>query len=107
MKAHFLAVTAITLAAFATPQTALAQGPNAVERVAPEYPRGAERRGIEGLLMAELTLAADGSVTNVVVVETDHPGVFDRAAIRALSGWRYEPGFAGETVKVQLEFALT
>ncbi|MCR9266935.1 MAG: energy transducer TonB, partial [Alphaproteobacteria bacterium] len=34
----------------------------AVELIAPEYPRGAERRGIEGTVRVEYSIAATGEV---------------------------------------------
>ena len=51
-----------------------------VELVAPEYPRGAERRGIEGSVRIAYSIDADGNVVNAQVVEASPEGVFDRAA---------------------------
>lgn len=62
----------------------------AVERAAPEYPRGAERRGIEGSVTVSYAIDADGSVVDAVVVESTPAGVFDRAALAAIETWRYE-----------------
>ncbi len=37
------------------------------------------------------TVAVDGSVTNIEIRESTPPGVFDRAAIRAVEKWEFEP----------------
>jgi protein TonB len=39
----------------------------------------------------ELTVATDGAVKGVRVLRGDPPGVFDEAAIEAVSKWRYRP----------------
>jgi len=62
-----------------------------VELVAPEYPRGAERRGIEGMVRIAYSIDADGNVVNAEVVEASPEGVFDRAALSAIESWRYVP----------------
>jgi len=63
----------------------------AVERSAPEYPRGAERRGIEGSVTVSYAIDENGNVVDAVVVESTPSGVFDRAALAAVETWRYEP----------------
>ncbi|ABI66511.1 outer membrane transport energization protein TonB [Maricaulis maris MCS10] len=78
-----------------------------VELVAPEYPRGAERRGIEGSVRIAYSIDADGNVVNAQVVEASPEGVFDRAALAAIENWRYAPA-AGQTDghSRELEFRL-
>jgi periplasmic protein TonB len=80
----------------------------AVELIAPEYPRGAERRGIEGTVRVEYSIAATGEVVNARVVEADPAGVFDRAALAAIESWRYAPA-ADQTDghSRELEFRLS
>jgi protein TonB len=68
----------------------------AVELVAPEYPRGAERRGIEGSVRVSYSVSATGEVVNAEVVEATPAGVFDRAALAAVEAWRFAPA-AGQT----------
>jgi len=65
-----------------------------VERVAPEYPRGAERRGIEGRVVVAYAIDENGQVIDAQVVESTPEGVFDRAAINAIESWRYAPASA-------------
>lgn len=62
----------------------------AIKTVAPEYPRGAERRNIEGYVVVQYTVTADGSVKDVKVVEADPEGVFDDAATAAVNQWKFE-----------------
>lgn len=73
----FVAPVALTGGALA------ADGPDreAIERVAPEYPRGAERRGIEGSVRITYSVTPSGEVVNAEVVEATPAGVFDRAAL--------------------------
>ena len=63
----------------------------AKKRVAPVYPRGAERRKIEGHVVVTYTVDTEGKVSDVAVAEAVPEGVFDDAAMRAVSRWKYEP----------------
>lgn len=58
---------------------------------APAYPYGARNRGVGGLITARLHVDASGRTREVEIVDADPPQVFDRAVIRALSNWRFEP----------------
>ena len=60
-----------------------------VEAEAPQFPRAAERRGIEGHVVVRYNVAPDGAVADVEVVEATPAGVFERAVMRAMEGWRY------------------
>ena len=57
----------------------------------PDYPLAARERSIEGWATAQLTVAVDGSVKDVAIVESEPPQVWDAAMIHALSAWRYQP----------------
>lgn len=74
-------------------------------RIAPEYPPRALRRGIEGFVQVQFTITATGAVKNATVVLAEPPGVFEEAALRSISRWRYNPkvegGVAVERVGVQ------
>ncbi len=86
---------------------ALAQDRERTEVEAPEYPRGAERRGIEGYAVVEYTVNAEGSIENATVVEADPEGVFDRAVLRAIEGWSYAPAAAAtEGMQQRFDFNL-
>lgn len=72
-------------------------------RVEPEYPREAIRARQEGWVEVEFTVGRDGSVSNVQVVAGRPVRVFDRAAIRAMQDWRFEPRMEnGEPVASRL-----
>lgn len=57
----------------------------------PEYPAEARRRGLEGCVLAAVSVSADGTVTGVDVLETDHPGIFDQSMRAAQESARYQP----------------
>lgn len=80
--------------------------PNPVKREAPEYPKGAEKRGIEGWVNVKFDVDASGNVISPTVVEASPPGIFDAAAIEALSKWKYETGAATPDMQVKLSFKL-
>jgi TonB family protein len=68
---------------------------------APEYPRRAIRLGLEGSVRLEFDVDTDGSVLDPYVVESKPAGVFDRAAIKAVRKFLYEPPtYNGTSVKV-------
>lgn len=55
----------------------------------PVYPQAALRRGIEGQVVLEFSLAPDGGVRDLQLVSATPAGVFDQAAIDAMRGWQY------------------
>ena len=55
------------------------------------YPSDAERRGVEGWVDIEFTIATNGTPQNLVVRESQPEGVFDKSALDALGRWRFEP----------------
>lgn len=63
--------------------------PRLIHRVPPEYPLVAQTAQIEGTVILEATVAADGEVESVRVLRSH--SVLDRAAIDAFSQWEYEP----------------
>ena len=78
-----------------------------VSKVDPEFPREAQLASVDkGRVKARLTIDATGEVTRVDIIEANPRRVFDRAVTRSLSQWRYEPGAAGRTVEVELDFKL-
>lgn len=78
---------------------------------APRYPRTAQRRGIEGWADVQFVVQADGTTTDVVVIDSSPGSTFDDAAIEAVSAWRYEPLNTDDPTvtsraRVRLEFNL-
>ena len=63
-------------------------GPIPIVRIAPEYPTDALAAGREGSVDLEFTIAANGTVKDVVVVSSTAPE-FEEPAVAALLRWRY------------------
>jgi protein TonB len=62
-----------------------------IVKVAPIYPRRALTRGLEGWVLLEFTVTKLGTVTDVRVVESDPPNIFDKAAVAAAEKFKYKP----------------
>jgi protein TonB len=81
-------------------------------RVDPEYPPRAKQQGIEGWVELEFTISPVGTVQDAVVIASQPSYVFDRAALRAVRKWRYNPktengvAVARSGVKVRLRFEM-
>ena len=62
-------------------------------RVQPQYPRKAVNEKIEGEVIVEITIKADGTVDrdSISIVEATPKGYFEDAAIRAVSMFKYKP----------------
>ncbi|MEL0168310.1 MAG: energy transducer TonB [Pseudomonadaceae bacterium] len=55
------------------------------------YPKRAAAAGIEGSVTLRFTVNAEGRVEDIEVIASEPPGVFDRAARRAISRSRFVP----------------
>jgi protein TonB len=62
-----------------------------LQRVEPVYPYRAQQAGIEGSVTVRFTINSEGRVENVEVIEAKPKRQFERAAIQAVSKWRYQP----------------
>lgn len=72
-----------------------------IVKVAPQYPRRAAQKGIEGYVVLEFTVSKLGTVVDPKVIEADPPNIFDRAAISAAKKFKYKPKIEnGEAVEV-------
>jgi protein TonB len=56
-----------------------------------QYPDAALRNGIQGYVDVQFTITPQGTVTDVAVVHSDPGDIFNRAAVDAVSQWRYDP----------------
>ena len=65
--------------------------PQLIERAVPAYPVNAVRRGIEGRVIVEFDIGADGSVSSPRVVSAQPIGVFERVSLAAVRAARYAP----------------
>jgi protein TonB len=86
--------------------------PAPLKREFPGYPRGAQKRGIEGWVLLEFTVDERGAVVAPRVVEAVPPGIFDAIALEAITKWKYEPAMDGGKavvapgMRVKLNFQL-
>ena len=55
-----------------------------------EYPRRAAAQGIEGWVLLQFTITRTGATDDIVVLDSEPPGVFDRSAIRAVKRYKYK-----------------
>ena len=62
-----------------------------IVKVAPQYPRRAAQKGIEGYVVVEFTVNKLGAVQDVVVIEAEPANIFNRAAISAAKKFKYKP----------------
>jgi len=60
-------------------------------RVLPVYPPRAQSRGIEGWVLVEFTISPAGTVKDPVVIDAEPSGIFNRAMLRAIRKWKYQP----------------
>lgn len=65
--------------------------PVAVRAPQPSYPREAYRSGVSGEVTVEISIAADGSVSNVRILRAQPRGTFDREVLSTVRGWQFEP----------------
>ena len=78
-----------------------------VARVNPTYPSAAVEQNLEGDVVLRFDIKPDGTTSNISVINSVHIGVFDEAAITAMSQWVYTPPKDYiQGVEVALTFAL-
>jgi periplasmic protein TonB len=67
------------------------RGPVPQVRIEPEYPSQAKDRGVEGWVLFQFTVTREGRVKDIVILDAQPKGTWDRSTIRAASNWRYQP----------------
>ncbi|MCX4190607.1 energy transducer TonB [Methylophaga sp. OBS3] len=80
-------------------------------RIPPNYPRMAQRRGIEGVVTIAFTITKDGRVKDPQIIKSNPENVFDAAALAAILKWKFKPKQVdGEAVErratQEIEFKL-
>jgi len=73
-----------------------------IVKVAPQYPRRALQKGLEGHVTVEFTVTALGTVIDPKVIDANPPNIFNRAAINAVKKFKYKPKIVdgkGQAVK--------
>ena len=82
----------------APPPVARRTTPVGVRTPQPAYPREAARSGVTGEVTVEISIAANGSVSDVRVLRAQPRGQFDRAVLNTVRGWQFEPMEAPATL---------
>jgi TonB family protein len=82
-----------------------------VKSVQPEYPRKAREGSIEGWVELDFTVVESGQVKDLSVHAAQPRGVFEQAALGALSQWRYKPVLidarpVAQRARIRVRFAL-
>ncbi|HET7931236.1 MAG TPA: energy transducer TonB [Rhodanobacteraceae bacterium] len=77
----------------------------------PQYPIEAARQQQQGTVILDVTVNAEGVVTDVRVERSSGYRVLDRAAVEAARHWRFNPGIAngkatGGIVRIPVDFHL-
>ena len=74
-------------------------------RAQPEFPREAIRQNVEiGTVRAKLTIGANGDVTNVAILGSSPPRLFDRAVTTSLLQWKFNAGADGRSYTTEVNF---
>lgn len=74
------------------------------EYVAPDYPRGALRRNVSGMVEVRFIVNVDGSTESVEVLHSEPGDLFSRSAVEAVSQWRFEPREEATRPTITLRF---
>jgi protein TonB len=81
--------------------------PVALETISPVYPELARRAHLEGVVVLEAVIGADGAVRDVRVLRGASP-LLDPAALEAVRRWRYRAASVGtRPVAVYLQVVIT
>ena len=96
------AVPALSASTSATP----APLPRMLKDAAPRYPMVALNRRIEGNVQVSFTIGADGSVSGARAVSSQPAKIFDKAALTAVSQWRFEATGKSVTTTRTVNFNL-
>ena len=77
--------------------------------VTPTWPESAG--GVEGWVLLRFTVLPNGTVTDVVIQESDPAPVFEASAVEALRQWKFEPverdgKKIAQRAEIRMKFAL-
>ncbi|MES9995890.1 TonB family protein [Desulfovibrio aminophilus] len=77
------------------------RAPRLLRKVEPKYPLTARKRQVTGKVLVKFLVDPEGRVRHLDVVESRPEGVFDQAAVEAVSAWEFTPGvLRGRSVSV-------
>ena len=80
--------------------------PRPTQTVQPQYPPSAQQSELEGVVLLQVVVGTDGSVSHTEVVDSSAP-IFEKPARDAVSQWRFEPAMlAGSPVESTIEIPI-
>lgn len=88
------------------PAAAPARQPRVLRQPPLRYPEQAMRQGIEGTVTLDFLINADGSVSDVRVIQASPQGVFEREAMAVVRRTRFEPPPEPTRARRTIEFSL-
>ena len=78
------------------------------EQVSPVYPRRAQQRGVEGYIVMGFSIAQDGTIEDISVIEANPAKAFVRSATQAVSSLEFPPcvqnGIATRQTDISVKF---
>jgi len=95
-----------------TTQPVMVKKPAFLERPsAPNYPRVARKRGIEGVAMYEIWLDQNGNQVKQVLISSSGATMLDKSALDAIKKWKFSPHTVGNQtvahrVQIPVRFKL-
>jgi protein TonB len=72
------------------------QKPVPIVQVKPVYPQRAKRLHMDGKVGVRFLVNENGAVSNIKILDSTPPGVFDDSVANALSSWKFTPGKVAE-----------
>lgn len=87
--------------------------PEPLVRISPKYPMEAARQSRSGWTKFSFIIEKDGSVSNIVEIDSSGSEDFSKAAVKALRKWKYQPAMEnGKPIQqcvntVQLDFKMS
>ena len=82
--------------------------PRPIKEVRPKYTGAALKNKIQGTVVLEAVVTADGCASQIRIVRSLDPGGLDEEAVAAVAQWRFEPGrLAGAPVDVLVTIVLS
>jgi len=89
------------------PKPAVRRGISRISGDDPTYPREAIRAGVsKGRVVVRLQIDEKGNVTDVRIMSSDPPRVFDKAVTSALRDWKFRAEGEKYTGEVEVNFTL-
>ncbi|WP_286233491.1 energy transducer TonB [Thalassotalea sediminis] len=89
------------------------EAPVPIKRINPKYPKSAARQGRTGWATFSFVIEKNGSVSNIVKLDSSGSKDFERESLRAIKHWQYKPAMEnGEPIQrcvntVQLNFKIS